>query len=248
MSKHKENFNIGNFLFKPIIVRTELEERFIIIFSYNSITESILDDNGEVQKNHKDVIKFLDISKTTELGGAIIDSFVISDKKKFKESTIEIPAAQCFQDIIHIASVVTEEAQQLNERLIDTRNVIAAIRKASSSMKNVHSQGNLILAGSEQPLAHIVFKTVTGNKLDITKDLSREDIGTLGEILLDIIHKYMDDDLENPELIKKLKAEIEYRIVDSLPMTLKAGDVNINLEAFVEEIKRFRENNREESE
>jgi hypothetical protein len=107
------------------------------------------------------------------------------------------------------------------------------------------------LAGSNEPLAHIVFKTITGDKIDITKNLSPQDVATLGGVLLDIIRNHADEDMDNvnEEFLKKLRAEVEYKIVESLPASLKAGDIRINMEAFVDEIKRFREtNNEEESE
>jgi len=247
MSKD-HNANIREILFKPIIVKTEIEERFVFIYAYNCVIEHVLSNDGQINKNHKDIVKFIDIQKSIAMNTTIIDEMTVTDRKKFRSDIVEIPISQCFQDIIHATSVVIEETAEISQRMTEMQNILSAIKKCSSELKYSvsPSHGNIVLAGSEEPLAHIVFKTITGENVDITKNLSQDDIILLGQVLLEIIHLHMEDDLENEDFLKKLKAEIEYKIVESLPSTLRAGDIHINLEAFVEEIKRFRDTEQSE--
>lgn len=251
MSRSKNNNEFSNMFFKPVVIKTDVEEKFGIIYSYNSVSEHNLDDEGNVIKTHKDIVKFLDIARTMALGSAVVDSVIVDNRRKFVTSLTEVPISQCFQDIINSTSVVLEEVTELNERLNEMRNVLSAIKKSASVLRATNaSQGNIVLAGTNEPLAHIVFKTISGDKIDITKNLSSDDITNLGGVLIEIIRGHINDDIDNPteDFLKKLRAEVEYRIVESLPVGLKAGDIHINIEAFVDEIKRFREDHNEESE
>lgn len=242
----KSNYYLDKYLSKPIMISTDLGEKPVLIFNYSLINEHIVDSTGKINKRNKDQIKYLDIFSSMEIGFPVLDSFIIEDKKKFEEHVTEMLPQQYLSPVLATTGLVTEEYKNLTDKLGDITNLLNAMKKCVEVAQEGNDQGSLTLFGSKEPLSRIVFETITGEK--IKDSLTQQDINRIGSILIDVIQSYIESDLKNPENIKKLRAEIEYKIVDALPDNLKAGDVIINLDAILQEIENFRGIDPEEQE
>jgi hypothetical protein len=249
--KRNSKKTLDNLLFKPLKVNLEEGEKFMVIFGHECITNTEIGEDGKKQKHVQDVVKALNITESISTGNIVIDSYAL-DLDEF------LPHVEIVSGVTHLAHIVTV-AQQLGREIIElgakindcnaalltlrdiTKNVLGT---SSLDGKNQESDsGNLILGGTTEPLAHIVFKTVAGNKTeDLAKVLRPEEVMKIGVVLKQIVESHVSTDLEDQENVRKLKAEIEYKIVEALPNNLRAGDVTINTKAILEEIDRLRDN------
>lgn len=241
--KNQANTTLKDLLFKPVVLSTTTGPRLMIIYGHDVIIEHTVGSSGELVKNRKESIKLLDVSRTVEFGHATIEVLNIEDHNKVLEKIKTIDTSECSHDILLATSMLIEEMTMLTDRLNNMSNALSAIKKISETQEesNNFDSGNLILAGSSEPLTHIVFETITGEKVNLHDVLSEQDIRNIGGVLLDIVMSHVDQDLENQDFLKKLLAEIEYKLIEALPSGLKAGDININLNAVVAEIKKFRD-------
>jgi hypothetical protein len=240
----KDKSELEELLFRPILVKMpETEESHLaIIYSCDTSIEQTLNSKGKRYKKISDTIRLLDVTRTLEFGQPVLETFKV-DIKRFKNIAQIVPAADHMNEIIAATTLILSEVNRLNEMMANFASIVTTIKSVTQdNMPNQEAEpeGNLILGGTKAPLAHIVFNSINGEQ-EWEKMLSQKDIIKIAEVLKGIMEAHVSSDLQNEEELKKLRAEIEYKIIDALPDRLRAGDIHINMEAIIDEIRRFLE-------
>lgn len=229
------------FLYKPVYIKSLDAE--ILIFAIENNCQSFVGIDGKVTKENCLIIRYIDINKTLQLGNPIVDSInLINPEVFFKDSEV-IDTEEYLPLLMEVSSVLVKEISDLTNVIKSYTQVLTAMRAHASSsgkvnLSNLQDKSALIIQGTNAGLAHIVFKTITGN----TALLKPEDIDKVGKTIGEIVNKNANTDknFSEQENLKKLKDELEYKIIDSLPIQMRAQDVGINMDAVIEEIERIR--------
>ncbi len=235
-------------LFKMIRVKGDQSEKIMVIFGHESTTSTEIGNKGTPIKVQKDFLRFINITDTLNTGSVIIDYFNVDIDDFLKNVEILSPIQQ-MGSIVAIAGELEEEVAGLTGKIADCMSALMTLKalvKDVLPQNNDENSGNIIFGGTTEPLAQIVFKTVSGAKVNIPEMLKPDDVVKIGMILKNIVEEHVSDDLTDEKLIKRLEAEIEFKIIDALPNNLKAGDVRINTKAIVDEITSLR-NHKEDS-
>lgn len=234
----KEPTRIDELLFKPIMYNTGDHEKFILIYDCETKISQIVSPSLKKTKRTTEVLRVIDIKSTLETNRITTETCVVSSLKKFKANVKAVPVDTCVDEIVRVTALLLGEMTVYSQKLSELSNILSSIRSCTKTEATIDG-GNIVLAGTEEPLAHIVFQTVSGQKEAIEKVLTQKEVQRMGEVLGSIIMSNLDLDLDDEERVRKLKAEIEFKVIDSLPNNLKAGDVSIDINAVLGEIRGF---------
>jgi hypothetical protein len=248
----QEKSKLDELLYKLLLIKTQEGEKLVLIYHRNIVIDESINEKGKVSKKTKQIIDALDITETLDLGQTVLETIEVTNISQFKETIKIVSAKNYVTEMMALVTLILSEIQTINQTNLELGSIIAVVKlllqprdeelevgEPEEVEKPEDHEGNLILGGTTEPLAHIVFKAITGNGKQLEKMMTRPDIERIGSVLKEIILNHIHSDLEDVEKIKRLKAEIEFKIVDALPHDIKAGDINLNMDAIMEEIKRF---------
>ncbi len=234
---------LEQFIFKPLLVSDGEDQRLVICFGSNTDTEQSISPSGKKIEKSFTTLNFLDISSTNNLEEVVMEECTVTNIKHLKQNVEVLDIQDVMSETMNAAGIVIREIEFLHHRIEELGKMLTAVKfvcnngqKTKQIVDKTEEQeedGNIIFAGSEATLAHVVFRSLSG----IKGELSPQDVDKIGTIIMQIMRDHSEDDLDNKENLKKFKAEIEYKIVDALPSTFTAGDIKINIDAIVKEIK-----------
>jgi len=241
----KEKSVLDELLFKPVLVKANDQERLVIIYGCDTVIEQSLNGRGKRNKKVVENVKLLDITKSIEFSQPVMETISITNPNRFKKYASIVSSRDYIGEIVAVTSMIVAEATRLNESLTNLSSIMVTIQSITNeslapAKQEESEQGNLVLVGQTQTWAHIVFKALTGNQ-DLEKALSPKDVETIGGAIMEIISDHIHSDLNNEDTVRALKAEIEFKILNALPDNLRIGDIHLNMDAIVEEIKRFQD-------
>lgn len=244
----KDKSPLEDLFFKPVIVRANDEERLVIIYGCDTVIEQGLNSRGKRSKKIVENIKLIDVTRSLEFSQPVMEVISITNANRFKKHATVVDAKDYIADIVEVTSMIVGEANRLNQSIMNLTSVLTTIQSITVSPEPVQveeqpsgdEQGNLVLVGQNQPWAHIVFKALDGKK-DLEKALTQKDVETMGGAIMEIISDHIHSDLNNEETVRALKAEIEFKLLNALPDNLRIGDIHLNMDAIIEEIKRFQD-------
>jgi hypothetical protein len=229
MSKQKSI--VDNLLFKPLVATDDPQKRLIVIYGVNVGSSKAISAKGKLVVSTVTTIDVLDITSTVELGTPVRDNWLVTDPKELKKCFEEVNSEDYILQIQTATSIIHQEMNDLSVHLQDCAKSFSTLQYISNS-----SDTNELMIGTESNgLAHIVFKTVTG---DMAK-LNREQIDKIGNVIMEVIMGNVASDLANEETLRKLRAEVNYKLIEALPDNMRADDIHVNMDSFVEEIKKF---------
>lgn len=231
MSKNKNN--IDDLLFRPIVFKDKNIDKLIVIFSTETQSVKHVSLSGKPVSTIKQIINVVDISATIAINQTIVDSYTIQDIREFRKNISIIDSEACKDQILIANDIFTMDLQVIAEKAAQLSQAISAIKYMSGSQQT--QEGNLIITDGKDGLAQIVFSTINGADIN----LKAEDVEKIGSIIMDVVMHNLSIDTLDGAQINKLRAEIEYKIVDSLPANIKAGDININMGPILQEIKKY---------
>lgn len=243
-----KKFNIDEFIFKPIQLKdpkTE-ESRLVIIYKVDVSNKIFLDDDQKKSTNTSHTLGLLDVMRTIDRENPVFANFNVEAIDKFKNNCTIVDPEEFAEEIDFCMSIVFDDMIETNDRLNEVSMILSNLQQINSELPDCicdecrqetedeqeKDNENLILGGDSGPLAHLVMRSIEGVKQKLKKD----DIDKIGNVLLQIIKSHTDTDFQVKDTVEKLKAEIEYKLVDALPSVLKAGKINLNMKAILEEI------------
>lgn len=124
----------------------------------------------------------------------------------------------------------------LKERVEQLQTALTSIKHSYMPTSKL-DEGNLIIGSESGSLAHIVFNTINGE----TAKLKEDEIEKIGQVIINTMMINSDIDLTNDQEVNDLVSEIEFKIIDSLPGSLKAGSFFIKKDVLVKEMKALKE-------
>lgn len=192
--------------------------------------------NGQKSNKNTIYIKTLNVDSTIETGVPVLDNLEISNAEKFFNSIEEADVEDVATELLVATNLINTNTLMIKERL-------EQLQTAYHTMKNMFEdhtkldEGNLVIGSESGGLAHIIFNTVDGE----TVKLKTEEIEKIGQVIINAMMLNSDIDLENKQEVDDLVSEIEFKIIDSLPSTLKAGNFNINKDVLIKEIQALKE-------
>ncbi len=235
MAKKDPKSSVEDLLYKPLLFSTSEGSRLALIYGCDTEIQQRLSVKGKPDKSSTDTVHILDITKTIEQGFPIVEACNISNAQEFRSGLEVVDADDYMDQMIIVHTILQAEMSEIASRMQDCGQAIICLKHVASSTNKNKSKGSLTLGTETSPLASIFYSTVTGD----VAGLEQKEIEKVGGVIMQIIMNNLSTDTEDAEKIKKLKAEIEYKLVDSLPDHMKAGDVHINMESILEEIRKY---------
>lgn len=238
MSKKKDN-SIDDLLFRPLILKDGDNERFIIICGSDAHVHQSLSEKGKQVKNIVNMIHMLDVTQTVCNGQPVLDSWVIASSKDFRKSLTELDITKHMDEVVAASSIILGEMSGLANRMKSLSSAMTTLKFVANKYAGVNSgsdTGNVVIGSEDQGLAHIAFKTLTGN----VAKLRKEDVEKLGSSILQVIMSNIDTNLDDENELNKIKQELEVRLLEALPPDVQVGDINLNVQGIIDEIIKMR--------
>lgn len=235
------SIEIDKYLFKPLLLSSNgeiAEDKIIILFSKESLAKTALYGTGSPFQQVKTSFNILDVDETIKHGEPVIDRASIVEVESLVPYLKELPLEKVAGPLGAIAGIITEHMSILTQTMQTYGDILTATYGAMGTIKpQPEDQCSMLIGGSGGGMAHIVAKTVKGNVAKLTE----KDVEKVGRIIVDVIMSKIDEDLTDEEVISKIKAELEYKVIEALPNSMKAGDINLNMPAILEEINSFKQ-------
>ncbi len=220
---------IDSILYK--MYRVKNDDRLILVYNYYSDSSQSISPSGRKRKNSNTILGIVDITSSIREKRVIIDTFHLLDIDEFIDSIEETSISENEDKVIFITSILLNEMNMLSQK---TNEISQAMMSLNFLNKREHTdKGGVVIANEQSQIINIVYKTINGSMAKLKK----EEIIKIGGILSEIMTDHSAMDTDNQDEIKKLTAEIEYKLIEALPNHVKAEDVSINTAVIVDEIR-----------
>lgn len=229
---------ISEFLFKPIIIDLDGEERTIIIYNVETSVSKVLDDNGKILTKDKTYVEVLDIETSILTGNPATEVIEITDEDKFISNLSDIEnTEESFTSLETMYQMLNANLAFLKQRSISISSAFNAVKSIVKGPQK-DNEGNLIIGGDSGGLAHIVFNTIKGDTLKLTD----EEVNNVGQLVIDTIIQNINIDLENEKEVNGFIETLELKIIEGLPTSLRAGNITLNKDGIIKEIQSCKTN------
>lgn len=235
----REKYSITDLLYKPLRFINEGEDNLIIIYSLDVHSTNTLSAKGIPQTTNTTTIYILDLLKTIATCSPVLDSWVIADQKKFVKNVSVVKFDDEQDNVLVSSSIIISDLNNILAKVQEYNKALTALKAISGAFEKNKDNGKLIIAQQETGFAHIVYKTMTG---DIAK-LSEKEVDKIGNVIMDVILAHIDINLDDTEQVNKIKAEMEYKIIEAMPSVMQTNAIHINMEAVINEIRKFQNGN-----
>ncbi len=229
---------IAHLLFKPLILTDDNENMHLtIIFAIDEKQTISLSATGKKSINKTTIAKVLDISSSIDLNKIIAREVAVQNEKEFchqfeQINKNEIP--KYAEELSAISYILMDQIASLSKELEFCGQIFNSMNLISNDNKIMGSEGEILLTNNYDGLVSILFKTADGD----TAKLKESDIKRLSSVVRDIVHDWIDKNLDAESEVKRLESEIKYKLIDALPAGLTAGNMQINTEVIIDEIKK----------
>jgi hypothetical protein len=239
--------NIKDLLYKFIAIKNTLGERkIVLIYAYDINIQNFIDLEEKKSEKTRYLIYFVDVLGTIENQQTRYITNLVSNVDEFISNISELSEEESSEYIYKCQDIVYNDLLEINKEAINFGKIISAIKYANSSLSN--STGSIIIGSNRQGVANVVYSAIEGEV-----NFSEEDIDKIAKVLNDVVLTYAISkiDLSKDENIKKLNAELKYKIIEVLPTNVKADDIDLNTNFIIKQIEdmqyhQFDENDEEE--
>jgi hypothetical protein len=205
---------------------TLCDMRFIMFEIKESNT---YDHNGKVTSSYG--IKCLNIDNSLGRGEVDLLEIGVVDTKDFFEiigpAILDDHEKEALQMIIKV-----ERANQ--EEFLKNIKTVQSIAKG---LKVTKSDVDLDIVSTQGKITSMLLKGITG-----TKRITKEEINTIGGAIHDVVAKYSEKELDDPEIRDKMKHEINYSIIEALPDGFVINSLNIDIDLIIKTMKEGNDN------
>lgn len=194
----------------------------------NLLLQKQFGPNGKENLRNKTYIEILDVTTTISTGNPVTESIEVIDEEKLTNQ-FEIIDENDLEEFTEVSKILAANISFLRQRADSITSALNAIKNVS----NNDQEGNLIIGTDSGKLAHIVFNTIQGN----TASLEDKEVKHIGSVIMETMMSNLEIDLENDQEVENFIGNLELKIIDSLPQTLKAGNITINKNGLLKEMK-----------
>lgn len=231
---------LKNITFKPLISRINDIEHLVMIFGVDVINSQSINSAGNEQQDSQLSIQVWYVSETLRIGMPITEIITISDVDRLIKDVEEIDPEEVEEDLLAGCEILIMHMAEISREMMRLSKAISAAKLSRVSMGQ-NSKGQLVIQGTDVGLSQICFSTINGKELNLNKDEVEKVGSVIGSVIMEHIHDDLTENIDNFK--KKLKAEVEYKILEALPPRIKANDININVDAVLEEINKIQNSN-----
>lgn len=232
---------ISDLMFKPLQFSDGSLERLIIIFSSDNTINMSMGIDGKVIKTSSEYVQFIDVMETIENERPIVHSHKLMDSEKFRSCVQEVNPAEFADELLGVSMVVGLFVETVTQQLAQCQSFLTTIKSITDKMHTKPKDFHLGLSGSQGPLAYMVLNSISGNGIDLNSTLQEKDVEKVGGVLIEILTSHLDIDPNDEEQVRKLRAEIEYKIVDAMPVGIKVGNFSLNMDFILKEIEKLKQ-------
>jgi hypothetical protein len=234
MSKSKRKI-LESLLFKPYKFTFDGKNSIIVIYKFDSHTSKNINSKGKIKNKQVNSITIVDINETLDRGSFYTDTWTIVNIDEFLSYLQPVDVSEFAEEIQTALSIIINESAVLSSKLSLLSDALMSISHVIN--ESPRKEGEIIIANEDDYIAQIVYKTITG---DMEK-FNKEDIHKIGNTILEVVTNNSHIDLDVQDNVRKIKAEIEYKIIDNLPAVIKAEDISINMDSITSEIKKIQD-------
>jgi hypothetical protein len=232
--------SIDDLLFKPLVLTEQEGEKLIVIYSYDHELSKCLNIKGKTVTNTVINVQIYDITASMLMDEPILTVNQVTDIKKFREAVQEADPKAYAEELAFATNMLMSEMNSMSIRLQALAKAFTTLRFVDNSVGS--NRNNLIENSESDNVFQIDLNAITGNKTELGVD----DATRATNLIYDIIMHNLSTDTNDEAHIRKLKAEIEYKLIETLPNTLKAGELNIDMQPILDQIRLFQGNTDEE--
>ncbi len=215
------------------------EKHIIFIYGYEYVNSYGISLQGKKEKVCSDILYIVNVSKTLDFGETNFYSIPVENIDKLLPLLEEIPPDEIREEMSDILQILNGEITYLSNRFNALSKITSSFNYSVNNGDN--KQANLVIGNGEEGIAHIVLNTLN----DTSIKLGEDDIEKVGNALMDIIIQNNGINVENKDETEQLRKDIEFKIIESLPVDLRTGDINININCILQEIKRYQDKKRD---
>jgi hypothetical protein len=235
----KKTKDINDILFKLLSLKgLNGEKKLGIIYNYDTVSRTSVDAFGKIFTENAETIYFIDVNQTILTGEPILETFTINNKDDFKKNVKVLNTKSFSRELNETFSILFDSIAIIRDQMLTLSKALSSVKHCNVAKLVDVSEGNLIIANDQSAIAHIVFNTIKGN----TAHLSPQEVEKIGNGLMEIIISNIDTDTEDENALSRIKQDIEYKIIETLPNSVKAGNINISMDSIIKEIKKIQEN------
>jgi len=235
---------VSDLLFKLLLISDKPEEanindeniHLVIPISSNVNIKENLNPSGKITRKVEQSIQILDVNATLESGQCMFQSIFFDIIEEFKNKTKPVDSAPFAIEIATLNSIVLSNINTLTQQLQSLGSTLSVIRNININNDDkqvVENDLNVIIGNESTGLVHLVLNDVQGNKVKIKKS----DAEKIGAVINEVMLNYLNTNLDESENVRKLKAELDYKIIEALPNQVRTQDLNINMDVIINEIK-----------
>jgi hypothetical protein len=229
MNNNEQELFLKSITYKPIILDDGIDERLSIIYSYETNSAKLLNIDGSETEVLTSTIYLIDINATLALRHTVLDKYIIVDWQKVKDAISLVDPNIYYQALSAANTIIYSEMNGLAktlETLAIAANTIRHITKTNEDQILDHTEDQLIA------LAH----EIVNGPID---QLEKKDLTKIGKLIIEILTENNEINLDDPESLRRLKAEIDYKVTDIMPDKMR--NININMPSVINEIKKIKE-------
>jgi len=187
--------------------------------------------------------KFAEIDLHDRLNDIVIASTIIGNtisiiNGKLKEYHAVLGAIRYMTKPVLNEASGFADPDKMTEDLLN--HIINGVNSKIDNIKQdiKEAEKTLLLTSDLGVLANILYSSIEG----LNGKLGENDVRKIGEIVKTVVMNHIDMDINDEVGVRKLEKELEYRVVDALPLSLRAGKITINMESVLKQIKSMNQN------
>lgn len=211
-------------------------DKLVLPFAMEEKSTIAASNNVKFIKNKIYTLFVLDIGASLNSGVPIIEPWTITDEKKLQEN-VEIleKDPELLDMIVDLSDILYSRMSELDRETQLIASSCNGLKYFVNDGKEAGSEGQIIINTDDQNALNIVFKTIDNN----AAKLKNSDIEKLAKILNEIITNNLEIDTKNDDIIRRLSAEVSFKVIEALPPHISADDINVNTKFIIEEINKI---------
>lgn len=224
--------NIDDLLYKVFLLKYNDEEKLILIFKHKAISEHTIDLDGSSKNKITNVLSIVDINSSILVNRPVYEEFFYEDLSEFEKNISSANIIEHAYSLNTFYSVTLNYIDGLEKEVETSQDILSSLKFCSNKNKDIDANFSII-NDEMKNIVNVPLKSIHGDLSHVTQ----EDIQRINDVIKEVIHNHLSIDENNPKEIKKLKAELEYKLIEALPSNFSIKDIDIDVPFILSQIK-----------
>lgn len=236
---NKKSSPLSDYLFKPLQVDEGDESHIIVVFLVETSYREMLTDKMKPETQTYYKITFIDLTETVVLHSPSFDEVTVQDLTEFRKNVKILDSNETMEILDHSSNIILGWIQQQVQEMQMMSQGLATIKYAMG--ETTFDKGQIHIHNDTAKMAEVSVQSIMGENIDLTE----EQVEKVAQVVGEVVQGHLTTDVGVEENTKKIKAELEYKLFESLPDNMKAGKISINMDAVLKEIKKLQSSEEE---